>query len=108
MSWLLTLVPRSCHVKDIQCYNHEMKTYGMTSQAKNRTSPAMVDSSPSDGDELLLPSAAARELGYSTSMIRVWTDSGRLPVTRLAGGVRVIRRRDIRAFAATRPMRRSS
>lgn len=63
------------------------------------------DSSKESPDDLLLPSAAARVLGYSTSMIRVWTDTGRLPAMRLTGGVRIIRRGDLEAFAAARKHR---
>ena len=39
------------------------------------------DSSKESPDDLLLPSAAGRVIGYSTSMIRVWTDTGRLRLT---------------------------
>ena len=91
-------------VMGITCYNHYMdpKTFDMAPRHTGRTSRETVDSFTGDPDELLLPSTAARELGYSTSTIRVWTDSGRLPVTRLVGGTRVIRRRDLAAFAAAR------
>lgn len=57
-------------------------------------------------DDLLLPSEAARILGYSTSMLRVWTDTGRLPVMRLTSGWRIIRRSDLDAFAAAKAPRK--
>jgi len=67
-----------------------------------QSTPDLEDSSKESPDDLLLPSAAARVIGYSTSMIRVWTDTGRLPAMRLTGGVRIIRRGDLEAFAAAR------
>jgi excisionase family DNA binding protein len=56
----------------------------------------------SDEPDLLLPSAAARRLGCSAAMVRVWLRTGRLRAVILSGGVRAVRRDDLEAFAAER------
>ncbi len=53
-------------------------------------------------DELLLPSAAGREVGVCSASIRNWIASGRLPAIRLSGGVRAVRRGDLLRVAEER------
>lgn len=50
----------------------------------------------------LLTSEAARLLGVAENTIRLWADSGRLPVRRTDGGVRLFRREDVAQLAASR------
>ena len=56
--------------------------------------------------ELLLPSAAARELGCSAAAIRLWIRQGKLPALMLSGGVRAVWRDDLERFAAQREANR--
>ena len=55
-----------------------------------------------DDVDLLLPSAAGRLLGVSSTTIRNWIYAGKLPAIRLSGGVRAIRREDVEQLAGER------
>jgi hypothetical protein len=76
----------SNHVKVIRWYNHDKMSL-------------------EDLPDLMLSSAAAHFLKCSASAVRVWADTGRLPVVLISGGVRVFRRSDLEAFAAARAVR---
>ena len=58
-----------------------------------------------DDVDLLLPSAAGRLLGVSSTTIRNWIYAGKLPAIRLSGGVRAIRREDLERVADDRAAR---
>jgi excisionase family DNA binding protein len=49
-------------------------------------------------DRLLSCGDVARELGYSTSAVIVWCNTGRLPFSLSPGGHRRFRRADVDAF----------
>ena len=48
-----------------------------------------------DGNQFLMTTCAAHELGVSAQTVILWNRSGKLPALRLANGVRLYRREDI-------------
>ena len=58
-------------------------------------------------DDLMTASDAARILGVSVDMVRIWAKSGELSCTSTIGGMRLFRRADVTAFARRRERQRS-
>lgn len=45
--------------------------------------------------DYMSPAQVARLAGVTTQTVRWWADNGRLPVARVAGGLRLFRRADV-------------
>lgn len=52
--------------------------------------------------DFLSPAQVARMAGVTTQTVRWWADQGRLPVKRVAGGLRLFRRADVEHHLADR------
>lgn len=57
-------------------------------------------------EELLSIGDAARLLDVSTSAVKQWSQTGKLPTMRTAGGIRLFRREDVERVAHERRERR--
>lgn len=55
-----------------------------------------------DDLDFLTPAEVARLAGVTPQCVRVWADSGRLPVLRTSGGLRLFRRADVTHHLANR------
>jgi excisionase family DNA binding protein len=58
-----------------------------------------------DVEDYLTPHEVARLAGVTPSAVRVWADTGRLPVLRTSSGLRLFRRVDVTRHLAERAQR---
>jgi DNA-binding transcriptional MerR regulator len=57
-------------------------------------------------DELMAVADAARVIGVTPAMIRIYANTGKIPFQRTAGGMRLFARGDVERFSRERQERR--